>query len=486
MLIHIRRGTTYMHVKLPFHLDLRDAIRRFCLDHAVEWDYDPMKRVNIQVGKFYHYNQRLGELRLPIGYLKDFKEALADFSIDIYEDEIPFVVPRPIDVSGNEDFQPRDYQIPLIDFLTNPEPGMSALPLQTGKGKTFVAIQTMVKLKLATLIVVSGLVDQWADKITQYTDLNRDEIYIIKEYTSIRRLMELGSPHPVYVASLETLRVWINHEGKYANLPTFTDFLHEAGIGLKIMDEVHEKYNAQIIVDLWSEVKNNVYLSATFDRNNRNGRRIFKTVYPEYIMCQTQDYDQYVHLHMYSYTGSVIPKQVMRLRGYMHAKYESNILKRITKFNHYTDFVLPRVIDMHYINIRRPGDKLVMYFSTKAMVHEVQKVLSEKYPNLNIVTYIEDDPDSVYENPDNDVLITTPHKCGTGTDIPKLRTVINTISFSARTKVIQMLGRLRKLDVDVHYVDIYDRGIPTCVRHAYNRINILRPKALSFSHLPLE
>lgn len=359
-------------------------------------------------------------------------------------------------------------------------------------GKTFCAIKSMSKLGKKSLILVKGLLEQWHDDLLNITQLEKDDIYVIQGIKSIQRLFtneELLTKPKVYLASLATIRKYILSRNKppYNQYPPFDKLIKVLGIGTKITDEVHLNFQTNVIVDLHVNVRNNIYLSATYDRSDSIGSKIFNLVFPPEMRHGEGIFKRYVNITGYNYNiGFVPPGAVRTPQGYSHSLYERYMLKHKTMFSSYMDRVLCPAIASHYLNVKNNNEKMLILVSTKKMATAIRDYLSKRYvsKNFKIATYLFDDGDDVLV--DSDIIVSTPGSAGTGTDIKNLRTTILTISFKSDVLTKQTLGRLRELDgVTPEFVYLYTNQIESHMYHAKQRSYIYNQRAKNFTELTL-
>lgn len=351
-------------------------------------------------------------------------------------------------------------------------------------GKTATSIASMVKYNTCTMIIVSGLVEQWVNEIDKFTE-NREDTYVIQGVNSIKRLLKSDYKPSIFVCSIDTLRPYILNKPNYKKFISFDKFLKRYGVGLKIMDEVHLKFAATVLVDLNSNVEQNVYLTATFDVTNKGTRKIFKRIYPDELQYSVGS-ENYTAVYGYRYISGVPEHACMTPRGYSHAKFEKHLVKRITKITRFVNQYLIAIIDNHFIKRRDKGEKCLIYFSTLAMIDVVKGLLEAHYPNEKIVTYTTEDPEEHLDD-GNDIILTTHKSAGTGTDISKLRIVINTVSIQSQVLTRQILGRLRRLPSGntPEFICMYDAAINAHCRHYTERRHIYNTAGLTLTEIDL-
>ena len=382
---------------------------------------------------------------------------------------------------------------------------------------TFIANNSAAQLGLVTMVIMGSNIPQWVKNISEQTTVHENFTYIdSKEYTNIYKWVKdcnsqakekgskiwilMGSDsfyqlvndkvYPdIFVCSISTLREFIENGEAYQNLPwNWQGFLKEYGIGTKIVDEAHQNFHAVNKLDLLSNIKNNVYLTATFEKTGISASRIFNTVYPTEMRYGDSNVAQYTNCTVYAYRGMVPAHFVKRKRGYNAIKYEQYLLKRPMWMKDYLNNVVLPEVYMHYVKKRNPGEKCLLFFSTKAMIEKVRDFLNFELAKYGIVAKekIGGTPDDVLNDPQFHIYIGTPGGMGTGRDIPHLRTAINFVSFDSPVLTKQCYGRLRRIPgVDTEWVDNVDRMIDSQVRHWQKRDRFYRKAAKTYHKIKL-
>jgi len=483
--LEARNGSTYLRVKvLPDHV-MFTPIQQFLRSRASVWQLDPRTRRWSISAEFYTYNPHSGVLRLPIGYLDCLRELGQEKGVVIHCTPDPIIEPRLIDISLKPGIKPKEHQLDPISFFSNPQGNYQrGLELQTGKGKTFIAIQSIVNLSCASMIVCSGLAEQWLQEIDGFTTC--DNVYLIQTRRSLEKLFETDELPAIFVCSLGTMRLYSQNDEGYRDLKyTYPQFLAQYGIGIKVVDEVHTNVHAVAMLDLFASVRYNWYLSATFRRSSNDMRRIFNIIYPSKMKFGYRTYDRYVSLYYYTYVSGVPDRRTFTNRGYSQAKFEYHLLKTPTKLAKWINEVIATRIKIHYLDVRNTGEKVLIFVALLESVQSIAKGLKETFPALRINTYTGSDGDEKLD--DVDVIVSVPKKCGTGTDISQLRTVINLVSTQSSEMIEQMLGRLRKLPNGVmpYFIQLYDRSVSAHVRHIQTHKEICCSKAVTWKEFEI-
>ena len=74
-------------------------------------------------------------------------------------------------------------------------------------------------------------------------------------------------------------------------------FVAHYGIGIKIVDEAHLRVHATTMLDLAANIPINIYLTATFDTNNKSLKKYFYKFFSPNMRFGGQQYDKYCLEH---------------------------------------------------------------------------------------------------------------------------------------------------------------------------------------------
>jgi len=341
-------------------------------------------------------------------------------------------------------------------------------------GKTYCAIKTIAKIKQRAMIIVSGLIEQWEEEILNMTNLTLDEVYTIKGYDSLVKLKKMYDSDAelpkILLVSTGTIRNYVARKKKpYKRLPKAEKFFKQLGIGLKIIDEVHLNFAANVQIDLNLSVYHNVYLSATYQRTSKEGNRIFRTVFPSNMIYGGANYKRYVNITAYKYNLIMKhPDKFMTNQGYNQFRYETQLMKDKDSLAKYLNYTVGIPIREKFHKIRKPNQKALIIASSVKMCETIKEYLDKEFAYKTQV-YVYETEDDVLDA--SDIIISTIGSAGTGRDIRNLRTVILNSSFSAENPLIQVLGRARELKDDTpEFVYSYNASVTAQVRHFQNRL----------------
>lgn len=353
---------------------------------------------------------------------------------------------------------------------------------------TFCSEATICELKVVTMIVLGGLINQWYKSIKMHTSITSADIYVVQGFDTLKNLWEMVKNRyrpKVVIFSTRTLFLYaIRPKEPYSSLPSYPKLLEILGIGLKIFDEVHLNFYTNTKIDLVSNIRHNIYLSATYQRSSPQGKRIFDTVFPKELRFGSQFFKKYITVHILRYHLGISESEIYKFKrktGYNHALYEKHLLNRKALFNHFVDKVVIPIIKMYYLNRAEENQHMLILCKTVSFclkLHEALKNSLETDKSMSVFFAGFKGAEGKETNLKSDIIISTHSSCSTGRDIPGLITCLNTVSFSSEPLIEQVMGRLRKIDdVEVIHVDLWNPEVYSHYHHYRVRAKIYKEKA---------
>lgn len=465
---------------------LMNLLRDFKYKHLTNYEYDRRHNRFIPDRHFALHDERKMRFRFPISMLDTFINFMKQHNYNVVTKGNKLKVARHIDIGFK--FTLRENQKPAVEFALEGYKTMRCLELPTGFGKTICAIKVAHTLKCPFMIVVNSLLDQWEARILESTNIKKEQISRIEGIDTIRALqkrLDKDDPPDVLLCTMSTTRYLCLHEGDYKHLPTLQQFINRCGIGLKVVDEAHLNFHASCLIDLSTDIRHNLYLTATFNHDDKSLKRVFNNYYPPSIKLTIQP-DRYTQVYAYSYLINVNARRCMSNYGYSQPKYEALLLRQNDAYGFYKTVILP-LLDHHYFaNERMKGKRALVFCGTinmiDAMVKHTKQTVGDAY---RVSRFTKDEPKSVLT--ENDVIFATMKGCGVGDDIKDLALVINTVSFKGYNMVKQAFGRLREPPPGEEriYVDLRNVRVPSHELHYRSRRNILETIAESYSECNL-
>lgn len=471
---------------------LKDRLRNRYVRHILDkifyklrdLKYDDKQKRYVVDNCYYRFSSRMAVGIIPKAFEPMLLELLKQNNVT-YEYQLIKEPPvRKVDFNILPQWQDKPGQTEAIDFLLNSPNSMRCLALQTGGGKSFTAIKTAILRKMPFLIITSGLVVQWENYVKQYTDLENEDIYVIRGAKSFDKLMKLEYKPTAIIASLETIRNFAQEKEEYQDMGySLMDVISHLGIGTKINDECHNNFFAVVSIDLAMNVPVNIYLSATFIRKNPSTKQIFNAIFPFSERYGEGNYTPYADICVFSYHSNVPEKAFVMAGGYAHYRYENYIFKEEKRAHWWLSRIVKPILDMRYISIKKPGERTLVIMTKVEYIMKAVEKLQSFYPNLKVLSYVGDDEET---NLEADIIVSTIGSAGEGLDVPDLVHVLNTVSIASEVRILQLLGRLRKLkNSQVYMSDVYNTACDAHKRHIEERASIYRVKGKWFNQRQL-
>lgn len=341
------------------------------------------------------------------------------------------------------------------------------LNLAPGAGKTYITSAAMTFFRMKTLIVMhtNNIKEQWLDTFTNMTDLDPALICVIKNSDHVKRLLKSDkNKYKVYLVTHGTLASYAKRNGWDA----VHEFIKHLKIGLKVIDEAHLFFANTMKIDMYSNCKKSIYLTATFERSDYKEQRLFKTCmknvvrYGEKQVVSTRKHIMYLALMYNSHPTLDEQAYMYTLRKFNKNRYSQYTI-RCKKFFDALEYVI------EFFSTK--AGKMLILTTTIEACGDIRKFVEEKLPYKIIREYHSKIPSNKKEEAlDADIICSTSASVGTGTDIPGLRVLINTESYSSRVTADQVSGRLREFNDhdNTYYIELVDTGFkPT--RNMYER-----------------
>ena len=361
------------------------------------------------------------------------------------------------------------------DFTYSKKYAQVLLNLPTGDGKTYVSTAALTFLGMKTMVIthMDKIKNQWYNTLIKMTDLEDNYICNISGSKDIKKLLSMSNlKYKVYLINHDTIRSYAKSNGWES---VHELFMH-LKIGIKIFDEAHLNFENIIKIDLNTNVKKTIYLTATFKRSDYKEDKLFNICFRNVIRY-----------------GYEVQKEKRRHILYLAVLYNSHpSLDKQAYMNTYHGFNKIRYSEyqmeckefydaLNYtISYFKDKEGKIMIMSSKIESTEViKKYLDGVFSDKSISTYHSKISESEKEKAlGADIISTTPKSAGTGLDLPGLRTVIMTESYSSVVQADQVSGRLREYsDHDkTFYVELVDVGFNKVYSMYKKRLPLFKKK----------
>lgn len=360
-------------------------------------------------------------------------------------------------------FDPRDkLQEESIEFLMEKEHQLG-LNLGTGRGKTFVCAYASSKLGIRTLIITpnEGLKQQWIQTYFKMFEYRASELINIAGGNIMDGIVndEIRTGD-VYFVNHATLRNYMTDHGGYA----LHQFFKKLKVGIKIYDESHMEFANILLIDFFSNVDRTWYLTATFDRSDKTESVCFKRAFNSVItfgeMESKATARKHVVYHVVNINSRITPQMRAKVIGYAGMTGAS--------YGRYAFLDDPNQSAYNTIlqlleKVKNVEGKTLIFIPLIEAVDEVVKKLKKDWPDKTVGAYHSKVPSDEKESAlKKDIIVTTIKSCGTGRDIPGLRSVICCEPIASKVLAEQLIGRLRPYseDKDTYFFDVCDVCIP--------------------------
>ena len=411
--------------------------------------------------------------------------------LEFYFNEIPSIqhdhddydrFENPVEIEGTPKNQ---IQRDSIDFLLskgNYQKGklfnQKSLNLDTGDGKTFCCIYSIVKMGMKAIIIThkKKIREQWKEEFLDKTNIKSDRIYIIDGRRGMDAVMSGKVDADIYLVNHQTLHSYakLNEDEEEDEDFDFSkeveqdwnrirEFFKKIRVGVKVIDEAHLFFNNTLMVDFFSNTKDTFYITATFNRSDYMENKVFTQAFSSVYRFgeETLDYDEKrKHINfvvVYFHTRPTVrdkARMVTRygFSAYRYIDYELKMNPEHTMINLICDLVKKIEYMQGKILINTPKIEMVEYIA-----NEIRKETDKSVGTV----YSKNDPEINKESYNCDIICSTIKSIGVGDDIEGLRCIINTEPIASSSRADQLKGRLREYapDMDTYIFHLVDTSI---------------------------
>ena len=424
------------------------------------------KTTRLREDRIITYDEYSKDLYLPRGFdlniLSDFLYSEPYFSpeYDEYDSELYFRLVNP----------PRDdVQREAIHFIAGlskyedikNEPQL-CVNLNTGAGKTYVTIACSTYLGVRSIMITSsnGWIEQWADRILEYTDTAPSEIYKLIGISSIAMILH----NKVKIKNIKYIlasHMTIKSYGDKYGWDKVRDLFKKLRVGIKIYDEAHLDFDNICKIDFVTNTFKTLYLTATPARSDRTEDLIYQA---SFKMCPKIDLfnketDPRTHYMAILYNSYPDQKVINKC---------NNPWKKMFDPNAYCKYIIknPRFYNMLKIILEEIfiRGKALIYVGLNEAALIIRSWIIIHYPwlkdEVGIYTSIVDKKTKELEK-EKMIILTTTRSAGAALDIHGLKvTVVLSEIFKSKVLARQSLGRTR--DYDTLYIELVDVGMEVC------------------------
>lgn len=341
------------------------------------------------------------------------------------------------------------------------------LNLDTGDGKTYATIYAIAKLGVKAIIIThqDKIKFQWKNSLLEKTNIKEDQIFDISNSSAIKEILDGNVNADIYLVNHQTLH-------SYARSHSWND-IHELfktmKVGIKVFDEAHKFFENILMVDFFTDTGKNFYLTATFGRGDIYEYNIYKKAFSHTIRFgeETLDYVEKRKHTIFIIVYFASTPQNKCKEPYLRTKYGMSNYKYIDYELNRADGSLVRVLHTILDKIEPLEGKIAILSPKKDTVDFFANDVKE-YTGKEVGTiYSDNSKEENEENKEKDIICSTIKSIGTGTDIDKLRVLINLEPVSGKNLADQVRGRLREYssDKDTYLFYPVDTTLPDMINN---------------------
>lgn len=322
---------------------------------------------------------------------------------------------------------------------------------------TFVAARALcAKGKRILVVIRPKYIEKWEEDLHQLCGIAQDRIKTITGSKELRALLTYepeNLPYDAVIISNRTLQRWLSKyidrgekllDDGYAITPD--KFCERIGSNGYLVDERHQDFHLQFLMDMFTHAPETIGLTATLISDDPFIAKMQMVLHPFHTRAKKAVYHVYTRVSSFHYWF----KQPSRIRltqygstNYSHTAFEDSVMRDKEVCLNY--FAMIRVAVERYWNNRykKEGDRCLVFFATVEMCEKFVKYIKAFYPNHVVNKFTEGDP---YENLiTSDLAVSTVISAGTAHDIAQLTAVIMSLVLRSSSSNWQVLGRLRDL-----------------------------------------
>ena len=373
-----------------------------------------------------------------------------------------------------------------IDFLTGEgefksasKYSQQALILDTGDGKTYATINSIIKLRMRAIIIThqDKIKMQWINTFIEKTNVPDNELCNISGSDVILDIMtgEFDNKS-FYFVNHQTLQSY----GKQHGWDTIHDLFKKMGIGIKVFDEAHKEYTRTLFIDYVTNVKYTFYLTATFQLSNYGDNQVFQRAFnivPKLKIKSNKSAEHIIYLAVLfnSRPNTMEEMRVAKTKrgsnrhSYIAYEMEKGILAKEVEY----------IMD-YFINQKKMKGKSLILSPKKSSCDYFKEVGDVAVHGLqSSCSFYTGNKVDNYKH--YDIISATAQMLGTGEDIPELRFMHNTEPIASLPNTDQFSGRLRPFYYmgemkDTYYIEYIDIGFEKAYEWYKNREKLLKKK----------
>ena len=386
-----------------------------------------------------------------------------------------------------------DLQEKSINFLLGKEESsytgrysQLGLNLSTGDGKTYCTIASIIKYKIKSIVIThqDKIKNQWIDSVLNMTTINKDRVCNIHGTEIIEKIMNDEIEADIYFVNHQTIASYARSHSWY----DVREFFKKIKVGIKVFDEAHKFFSNIFMIDCFSNCYKTFYLTATFGRSDPLEVSIYKRAF-SYLVRFGEDSIEVKRKHTKFIVCLFSSKPEYGVIPDVRNKYGFSNYKYIDyEFSDISGNRLVKVLLYILKSTRNIEGKTLIISPKKETVDLVAKLAEDNFNN-SVGTIYSDNKDTVNEeNKNKEIISSTIKSIGEGSDIKKLRILINLEPISSKIIADQVQGRLREYsETDETYLFYpVDISVPECMISLKKMIPTMKKKCKDITYMNID
>jgi superfamily II DNA or RNA helicase len=440
--------------------------------------YDTVRHKYIPIG--YYYDNDSKTLYLPKGIStlllqKFFGSIITPNRFDEYERIDKY----------NMLYEPRDkIQNEAIAFLTSSDRfnkgcmySQFGLNLDTGDGKTFCMIYSIMQMRIKTIVIThkQSIKDQWLKSFLTMTDIPENKIFDISGSHEIDQIVNGKISADIYLVNHQTFTSYAKRHG----WESIRELFKIMKVGIKVVDESHKFFENSLMIDYFSNVYRSYYLTATFTRSDQTEVKIYKLAYSSLYRFgeETFNYEEkrkHIVLVVVNYHTRPTIQDIANMSsgyGFSNYKFIDYALKE-------PDDTMMRILEKIINDTKNLKGKTLIISPKVASVEYIAKHLANMTDKSIGTVHSKNSIDENNKSRNSDIISSTIKSIGEGDDIKGLRVLINLEPIGSRALADQLRGRLREYseDDDTFMFYLVDNAIPECTAFLKRIMPVMKKK----------
>lgn len=367
------------------------------------------------------------------------------------------------------------------EYSKNKTKSQLSVNLNMGAGKTYASIAAIAYYGIKAIIITSqtGWLEQWKNRIVEYTDIDPKEVLLISGSATINKLRKQGSDqYKIFLCSYATIKSYSNANG----WESIGEMFRNIKVGIKVYDEAHLNFESLSMIDYFTNTMLTYYVTGTPARSNDEENRIysyyFKNV-PGIDLFDPENDPRTKYLAM-SYNTHPSAMQISECKN-------AYGMDRNGYINYVTD--RPMFHNMMHVLVDiclKTKGKVLIYIGTNAAIVKVRNWIVENYPELenHIGIYTSIITENKKAQLDKKIILSTTKSCGAAVDIKGLAmTIVLAEPFKSEVLARQTLGRTR--DRNTTYIECVDEGFSQIKRYYHQKKPVFDKYATECMHMRL-